>query len=83
VGNKSVYTFINACSSIMSELTKLKPIPVHFSAHSPYIRVNRNHGQFLKWAHVMVLLLRANFYLSPLQKSENYQKVIFFDFCEF
>jgi hypothetical protein len=37
VYNKSVYTFINACSSIMSDPIKLKPIPVHFSAHSPDI----------------------------------------------
>jgi hypothetical protein len=37
VCNKSVYTFINSCSSIMSDPIKLKPIPVHFLAHSAYI----------------------------------------------
>jgi hypothetical protein len=37
VSNKSIYTFINACSSFMSSPIELKPIPVHFSANSPYI----------------------------------------------
>jgi hypothetical protein len=37
VYNMSVYTFINDCSFIMSDVIKLKPIPVHFSALSPYI----------------------------------------------
>jgi hypothetical protein len=36
VYNKSVYTFINACSSFMSSPIDLNPIPMHFSAHSPY-----------------------------------------------
>jgi hypothetical protein len=37
VSNKSVYTFINACSSFMSGPIELKPIQVLFSGHSPYI----------------------------------------------
>jgi hypothetical protein len=34
--HKAVYTFINACSSVVSSPIELKPFPVHFAAHFSY-----------------------------------------------